>query len=1003
MVQEQETREAFLERKRKEREAYAAGIPEPPARKEPMSVTGFAENLLDQTFEIAKGIVMAFPAAIKAGADILGDPKGVATLLADPKHLVSSFRDTGRAFGKAMVSDYQEYGAGVLYRKPLTPVLDAMTLLTFGGASAARLGRAAGGLSKAERALTGITTVSKADKLVDIGNAMSRIPNRIGQAISQAPLRAVGINPESRRFWLVGRREEIGEAERLMALAEQKLAKNVDTFTAAEKELLVEYLQTGGERARLAANPRVQEAYENVQKWLVIEREKELLARNLLTREEMDTAVAKKYADARGVPLDEARRQIEALEVKPLYAPAVREGKGLVLQDALSMPTVIRKGKVPFLEPFVTAAGATRDPSVIIRTAIRDFYLTRAHLRMIDRVVQSPYAQAARRGEAALSEIIPTQGIFQRYFKDRARAGSVEIAAARRAQGAEAVGRTLAENPEARAALARRVNITIADPTLQNIIRREFTQLGGEPGWFVKAYDRITSLFKRSATIYNPRWTTGNVVGDALLATLAGADWAVAREMLLSKKLPSEILASGLLLTEIGRLASFESKLSTVARAADEAGRAAIFFKAVISKIKGVLVEYGASEETLRRVASEVALAPRELSNIIIELQNLGEIAARQTGAVVKLDRQIASLERKVAKAAKESEVALAKGISRTERLQEQSRLEAALRTLKARRDYAVADIRQGFVRQGALEERIPGLRERAVIAEEAVDRANAFLGEYLALGPIERGVFRRIVPFYAWTKAMSKLAFMLPFIAPARTFFWHRYSQAMMEMMGDPELPEYMAPFAPVFLRSNGETVWASMLGLSPFGALRKTKIGGVPIPQLFAFWENNPWISVGYRMIGGRDKFHTGSVPYGEPVVAINDGEVYQFNEDGKLERIVAQAPLVKSFAYLFPPVQMIDQLISNYDVRRGPALNADGTFRYPIELWQRLASLTGVKTKIASRDDLIRWERLKVRQVIREAKRAYRRATPEQQEYIRGLIEDYSRGAYRRIAAQ
>ena len=136
---------------------------------------------------------------------------------------------------------------------------------------------------------------------------------------------------------------------------------------------------------------------------------------------------------------------------------------------------------------------------------------------------------------------------------------------------------------------------------------------------------------------------------------------------------------------------------------------------------------------------------------------------------------------------------------------------------------------------------------------------------------------------------------------------------------------------------------------------------------------------------------------------MVAINDGETYKFNERGKIERVMAQPPLLKTLLHMFPAVQMAEQLISNYDVRQRPTLNADGSVRYPVELHQRLLDSVGVKLMHRNRENAIRSERFKVRQALEDLRAQYRKAGPEEREFIQGVFDDYARGEYRRIEAQ
>lgn len=332
--------------------------------------------------------------------------------------------------------------------------------------------------------------------------------------------------------------------------------------------------------------------------------------------------------------------------------------------------------------------------------------------------------------------------------------------------------------------------------------------------------------------------------------------------------------------------------------------------------------------------------------------------------------------------------------------------LKADLGRSIALKDQVVADLRSDAGVAESLAAQQPELSRKAEYARVGVERANAFLGDYLGLGPIEQAVFRRLVPFYPWSKAMTLLAFKLPFIAPKAGFLWNRYAAAMQTLAGDDELPEYMAGYFPALARENGDIVWARIAGFNPFTSVRRSKVGEVPIPAIAAFWEANPMLSVGFRMIGGKGEFNADRLPYGEPVVSIGDGSVFQFTEDGKIDRTIQQAPLISSIAHMFPAVQMVENLLTPFEISGHtwvglpkPVLNPDGSYKYPRELTQMLLS-PFISTRVRSREELIRGERMQVRKAVQGLKALYDRSGPEDREYIKETLGDYTRGEYRRM---
>jgi hypothetical protein len=226
-----------------------------------------------------------------------------------------------------------------------------------------------------------------------------------------------------------------------------------------------------------------------------------------------------------------------------------------------------------------------------------------------------------------------------------------------------------------------------------------------------------------------------------------------------------------------------------------------------------------------------------------------------------------------------------------------------------------------------------------------------------------------------------------------------------MMSMVGDKELPEWLQGYVPVMARENGDLVWFKLSGFSPFQGSRVTQIGNMPVPNVLNPFESNPILSLAIRINGGRTAFDRGTLPYGERMVNISNGDVYQFTENGTIRKTVPQAPLIGSVAHMFPVTQLIEDVLTPYQATEHnwlgfpkPVLNADGTYRYPRELWQRLGSLVGANLMSRSREDAISAEKVKVAQALRGLKAQYRKADPDEREYIMNSFRDYQREGLR-----
>ena len=1165
-------------------------------RQVPMSLSGFVENVAKNAKAIAGGVVDAMTQSAKSTAYILKNAEWLPEVQKHPEFLGQELKNTGSGLVKAIVDPYRKHGIRVAYEEPLTVVADAMSLLSGGGGLAAKGGKLMG-LSKLEKA----------------GKALEAIPGKLAQGIADKTVQAVSlgsVNPASRRALLLLEREErtIGE------LTKKQLNKVLDEkfkgFTDADKALLDKLAVEGGNAAELAANPKVKaalEAYDGIVKEI---RQKQLgeEGRRLLTTEQMEDAVAKKYANRKygsthGDALKQAKDDISRMEVKPVYTPAIGEGKKVGIMDLIWGPDEIRLGKVGFLEKF-KGGKFSQDPIAYMRKAVDDFVDTETRLRFMDRVIQDPkLTKASFKGQSALGPVIP-EGIFKRYWDDRGRAQAIGVRDTRLKHGVAEAEKLLLSDPVTQKYVKAIAAVGATDPTVANYLKWTFTRASGRLGAFLRVYDKILGVFKTSATVMNPRYYTGNLVGDAILTTMAGEyglHWRTAKRLMDS--LPPELRAGGrAIISENPMLAKFQ-KVSDIAQAADDLARAGIWTKDVARKFKEVGGSFAAAEQTFDDFFKAVGGSVEDLSNLQMKSQLLDEKIALQSQEILKLNREldiqreravstankinaakerasrrspasqpsaveagevagdaafvakriegeiskieeyarkvkedlakkaadystvkqqaalaesrlaasskkvdslykkmqaqedkaadaanalnrakesgsdISGLEQKVIKEndlSLDAQTAWADEVSKRNKLiiardsakpmlasAEKAYLEveslrkgaekrgASLRQMladsgkkapppraaqgppqqkppsnrdaeyigrleaqyirqnnvaidtEAARDAMVAAARDQMKKSGEYYRQIPEAQKYAEVARQATDRANAFLGDYFGLGPIERAVFRRVVPFYSFTKAMTKLAFTYPFIAPKSAFFWHRYSQSLADMAGDADLPDEMAGYFPVGGYENGDTMWIRLAGLGPMGGVRTGRMGDAPIPSIVQFWAQNPIVRLGYRWAGGADDFYWAGKPKpGQVFVEAGRGKITRFRKDGTLETVIPQMGWMEGLSEFFPTVQVVNRLISNYNTYQGAVQNPDGTLKYPMSAGRRVLGTLGVGTKEGSREEFIQKERNRVLGIFKDLERQYPRLGPEEREYVRGLFEDYRNGYFRKI---
>lgn len=962
--------------------------PAPAPKKEvPMSWSGFLENLGTNAKEVVSGTVDAFTQAAKSAAYIIKNAEQLGEI--SPEYLAQDLKNVGKALVHAVTDKYKEHGLRAAYEKPVDVVGDVMTVLSLGGGTAAKVGQ-----------------VSKLPKLEAAGKAIARVPGFLGEKVAELPLRAVGVNPATRKVLLQYERNERAIGEVTKAKLNEVLNAKFKDLTDADKALLDRMAVEGGTAAELAANPRVKEALDAYRGIVHEIREKQLgeSGRRLLSREDMESAVLKKYANRKygsthGEALARAKADLEAMEVKPVYTPAIGAGKEVGIMDLIHGPENVRLGKVGFLEKF-KGGKFSMDPVEYMRKAVNDFVDTETKLRFMDRVIgDERLTKAVRKGESALGDVVP-EGIYKRYFDDKARAQRI----AQRDLQIKNAEKALLEDPVTQKYVRSIAAVGATDKTVAKYLSRTFEEWPRFKA-YLRIYDKVLNVFKMSATTLNPRYYTGNIVGDGILSVMAGEyglHWGVARRIMDS--LPPELRAGGrAVITDNPLLAKFQN-LTQIAQAADDLARAGIWTKEVARKFKDTGASFTSAEQAFEEFARVVGQSVEDLSNLQVKAQIVGEHLVRSSGDLYKLNVALERQKNRATTTLNKLNAARAEGRDISKLEAKYIRQNDLAIDIEAARDKVMTRARRRLIQSGEYHKRIQEAGKYAEIANAATDRANAFLGDYMGMGPLERAVFRRVVPFYAFTKAMTKLAFTYPFIAPKTAFFWHRYSQALADTSTDPDLPDWMAGYFPVGGAENGDTYWIRLSQLGPFGGVKTGRAGDMPVPGIVQFWNQNPMIRLGYRMIGGRDDFYWAGRPKpGQVWVEAGEGKITRFRPDGKLETVIPQMTPMEGLETLFPVVQTMNQLIQSYDVQKGGIQKPDGSYKYPVTGMDKILRTLGVSTKTASVEDLRRGEKYGVFKTMENLKRMYAKADPLQREQIKEYFRDFTaQGYYRKFKA-
>lgn len=1061
---------------------------EAPKKEQPKSVTGFMENFLNDGWDLAKGLYEIIPSTVKSYQQnvpyILKNLDAVT-----PKMIGNAAVDTAKDVGKAIAEPYQKYGASVVYHKPVTFAGDLITVLTLGGGSlknAGKIAMASGGytatakaaakaamvgleaasteerLAAAMKAVAAVQDKSKAFRLYEAGKFLEELPGQLARkGIDLSVEAATGgkVNLAKRREFLFKKGTEQGRMLQKIQGDVEGVVSKIDALTPEEKELFHK-ARTLGDAPGVgvpdaALTPKVKEALDAYTE-LVNKVDPNMVdhgitefykSRSYLNAETAENTLAKKFAleawdDVSPQKVAEARELIKKMRLEGKRAPVYGQnvfiddaGKTLsadtLLDDMITGGKKMREGKINPLEAMKGAAGYTKDPSIYVREMIKNFRTTESKARLAERLLESPELIKARNAAAPgmKAESIP-EGIHRKYYEDPIRAQALK-------------------------------NIT--DPTIQRLLKWEYTKNNSS---LIKVYDRMHSLFARSATMYNPKWVTGNIVGDAVLGMLAGSDWMEGMRQLKAGNMPSQIAAKNATLStrEItmpaGRLKTavnyLPEKAADVAGYVDQATRAGIITKEVGRRMKEVAVSFEGSAATFE----DVLRSSDRFSDVQVQMRLLEERAARRSLDVRTRDRQIAALQqREAALSAKLEASEVQKNAKRQQKISplseqassmeaegqriwpadykhsEQAQKVEALRTkaealkqkailgntgepgfekgmrkledtrqrivnLTKERDLIVRDITDDLAKSGELEKLVPGLRQQVDILRPAVERANAFVGDYLALDGFEQGVMRRIIPFFPWAKAMSMLAFRLPFIAPVKSFAWNRFSDALSTLTNDPSLPDDFKGRVPVAVTKDGKTVWVKLTTYSPFESLKTSQVAGVPVPGMFNIAERNPFIGLAFKFFGGKTIWDASSIPYGEQMVSIGDGTVLRVRPDGKIEREIPQTPLVSGVMHMFPSVQLVEQVLSpfwtnkyNWAGMPEPVLNADGSYKYPRELWDRIGAAIGLNVMSRDTAEVVRSRKLKAIKNVREMQKQYKRTQdPEEREFILEATKDY-----------
>ena len=324
-------------------------------------------------------------------------------------------------------------------------------------------------------------------------------------------------------------------------------------------------------------------------------------------------------------------------------------------------------------------------------------------------------------------------------------------------------------------------------------------------------------------------------------------------------------------------------------------------------------------------------------------------------------------------------------------RQEKSARLKQDVRDVQTEINVAEAAALWDIVAANKLQGLSPALYRESQMADRAIDTANKFFGSYTRLSPFERKIMRQFIPFYTFTKAMTQLAFRLPFRMPARQFMYLNLYRLWEDTVEDSPRSSWFKNLTPVMALSDGSVLMIRDGSFNPFANVRMSGTSGLEVPGAFDILGSHPLFRL---IINGRGQLTAKPVSPGEKGTRLDNGEVWEFTGSG-FKRVVAQPSWKKALWSLFPQALMIDSLMLNavqsdkgFTAAPDPILGPDGKPVFPLG-WQERVIGTVIPATRVNLEQLKRRELGKYNQLVRSYLEDMRRAPPAKREAIRQVL--------------
>jgi hypothetical protein len=215
-------------------------------------------------------------------------------------------------------------------------------------------------------------------------------------------------------------------------------------------------------------------------------------------------------------------------------------------------------------------------------------------------------------------------------------------------------------------------------------------------------------------------------------------------------------------------------------------------------------------------------------------------------------------------------------------------------------------------------------LEENETLARQVSERANAALGDFLNLSQVERTFVRRAVPFWAWYKAITRVAFKLAIDNPGRALILQKLAlvgQEQLQADFGGQVPDFLKGAVPIGT-GGGSVKVLNLTSTNPLGtvgdvarvlealAVAKPGAAGTVVGSTL-----NPFVQSGIQWLTGKNLFTGGDMRPG--LVGGLPGVVEQVVRGLPQEKLLEQAAQGTTPSPLYGQRTPLDVLLAQLGV--------------------------------------------------------------------------------------